>query len=112
MLDQPSLSGKLLVTLRGHFASGRYAAHAAATAPSAFGACTSTNAMCELPSGGSRIVAGPRTSIRHPAGAMNLFPSTVVRGVSAARTSLALAAGVCFNAAELDCKVRSVRTTT
>src|SRR5262245_4204619 len=39
-------------------------------------------------SGDSSIVAAPRTPIFHPAGAMNVLPATVVRGVSAARTSL------------------------
>ena len=38
--------------------------------------------MCESPSGASRIVAGPRVVIVHPAGAMNVLPSTVVFAVS------------------------------
>ena len=33
------------------------------------------------------MVAGPRTLMRHPAGAVNLFPLTVVRVESAASTS-------------------------
>src|SRR5216683_401129 len=53
------------------------------------------SAMWEFPSGASRMVAGPCTSIRHPAGAMNEFPSTVVRCVSAERTSLAAGGEVC-----------------
>ena len=79
---QPSWSGESLTTFKGHLASGLYACQAAATAASAFGARTSTNTMCESPSGASRIVAGPRVVIVHPAGAMNVLPSTVVFAVS------------------------------
>src|SRR5215211_5912377 len=43
--------------------------------------------MWESPSGAARMVAGPRTSTRQPAGAMNVLPATVVCGVSAASTS-------------------------
>src|SRR5688500_11279893 len=62
-------------------------------ARSASGALTSTSAMCESPSGAARMVAGPRTSTRQPAGAMNVLPATVVRRVSAASTSPAGCAG-------------------
>ena len=63
-------------------------AHAAATAASASFAWTSTSAMCESPSGGSRIVAGAahRRSTSRPA-AMNVLPATVVFGVSASSFS-------------------------
>src|SRR5262245_19471134 len=49
--------------------------------------------MCEPPCGGSRIVAGPFTLIPHPSGAMNVFPATVVFGVSAAMRSIGAALG-------------------
>src|SRR5687767_7037493 len=45
--------------------------------------------MCESPSGAPRMVALPRTTRVQPAGAMKVAPFTVVRGVSAARVSLA-----------------------
>jgi hypothetical protein len=51
--------------------------------------------MCESPSGGSRIVAAPRTEIAHPAGAMNVLPSAVVFGVSAVSRSAAGAGAGC-----------------
>src|SRR6266702_3626622 len=54
-----------------------YAAHASATAESAVGARTSTSAMCESPSGGARIVAGP----------MKVAPAVVCLGVSAVSCS-------------------------
>src|SRR5262245_12528913 len=88
MFDQPSLSGKSWVTLRGHVPAAGYVAQAAATAALASTARTSTSAMRDPLSGASSIVAAPRTSIVHSAGAMNVLPATVVRGVSAARTSL------------------------
>lgn len=40
--------------------------------------------------GAVRITAGPTVRIDHPAGATKPLPSTVVRGVSADRTSLAV----------------------
>src|SRR6476646_4697857 len=64
-----------------------YDAQVSATAESALGARTSTSAMCESPSGGARIVAGPRTDQVHSAGAMKVAPSTVCFGVSATRRS-------------------------
>src|SRR6266545_6385022 len=60
-----------------------YAVQASATAESAVGARTSTSAMCESPSGGTRIVAGPRTEKVHPEGAMKVAPAVVSLGVSA-----------------------------
>src|SRR5437016_9630519 len=45
------------------------------------------SAMCESPSGASRTVAAPRTMTLQPAGATNVFPQTVVLGVSAASFS-------------------------
>src|SRR5215467_10334826 len=53
----------------------------------------SISAIREPASGASRIVAGPRTVIAQPAGAMNVAPSTVVRGVSAVSRSTFAAAG-------------------
>src|SRR4051812_277688 len=56
-------------------------------ADSTLGACTSTIAMAELPSGGSRMVAGPRMTMLQPAGAMKRLPAVVVLGVSRASRS-------------------------
>src|ERR1051326_781242 len=81
------------MTFTGHFASGLYAFHAAASASSELLAGTSTNAIQELPSGASRIVAGPCTRIDQSFGAMNVLPATVVFGVSAANRSLDCGAG-------------------
>src|SRR4051812_26475114 len=89
----PSLSGSSFTTFTGHLASGLYARHAAATALSALGARMSTSAMAELPSGGSRMVAGPRVEMLQPAGAMKVAPWLVDLRVSAVRRS-AEAAGV------------------
>src|SRR5690606_20634986 len=61
--------------------------------------------MREPPSGGVRSTAAPLVSSVQPSGATNGLPSTVVRGVSAARVSGsagagALAAGACVVAVE------------
>jgi hypothetical protein len=53
------------------------------------------SATRELPSGAARIVALPRTVRLQPAGAMNVFPATVVFGVSADITSPEGWAAVC-----------------
>src|SRR5918992_373191 len=84
---QPSSSAHGFTTLSGHFASGLYSFHAAATAASALGAWRSMSAMAELPSGASRMMAGPRTAILQPAGAMKRLPAVVVLGVSRASRS-------------------------
>lgn len=78
--------------LSGHFASGRYAAHASAIPASAVFVLTSISAIRESPSAASIIVAAPFTMTDHSAGAMNVLPATVVRGVSTASRS-ATAAG-------------------
>src|SRR5688572_13618229 len=49
------------------------------------------SAMNEPPSGASRMVAGPLITRDHPAGAMNVFPATVVFGESAVTRSGACA---------------------
>src|SRR5687767_197227 len=54
---------------------------------------TSTNAMNDPPSGASRTVADPVVQIRHPAGAVKVWPAVVVRGVSAASVSLTTTSG-------------------
>lgn len=74
-------------------APGLYAFQAAATAESAVGAWTSTSAMAELPSGGARMVAGPRTATLQPAGAMKVLPMTVALGVLRTSCSAPSAAG-------------------
>src|SRR5262249_9460758 len=83
MLVHPSRSLPLVATLSGHFLLGSYAAHARATAASASLAWTSTSAIWEPGSGALRMVAGPLTTTLQPSGAMNVFPATVVFGVSA-----------------------------
>src|SRR5262245_21195468 len=54
--------------------------------------------MNDPPSGASRMVAGPRTTIDQPAGATNVLPATVVFGESAAMRSGACAAAVAASA--------------
>src|SRR6188768_1463672 len=77
------------MTLSGHLWSGMYAAQASATAESVLGARTSISAMCESPSGGSRMVAGPRTTTFQFAGATKDAPPTVCLGVSVVSCSRA-----------------------
>src|SRR5688572_13643926 len=112
---QPSLSATGVTTLSGHFASGLYAPHAAATAALssfALAAGTSINAMNDPPSGASRIVAGPRTSRDQPAGATNVLPATVVLGESTATRSAAVVlaqARMASNPARRENEILSIR---
>src|SRR5688572_2528799 len=85
--DQPSLSGSVVVSLTGHVLSGLTAFQARSMAASALSALTSTSAMREPPSGGSRKVAGPSTDMLQPAGATKVLPATVAFGVSSASFS-------------------------
>jgi hypothetical protein len=85
-----------------------YAAHAAATASAALATSftgTSKRTMNDPPSGASRIVAFPRTSSDHPAGATNVLPVMVVLGVSTAMRSGAPLAGA-TNSVKTTAKIR------
>ena len=95
MFDQPSLSGKSFVTLSGHLAaSGLYRPGGR---DGGVGVRRLYIDQRDVRVAFRRREDGRRAPNldRHPAGAMNVLPATVVRGVSAARTSL-FAAGGCW----------------
>src|SRR5712692_11966387 len=85
--SQPFRAGRGVTSFRGRFASGLYAAQAAATAAAASAACESTMAMCVSVSGGSRITRFLPVAIDHPVGTVKVAPAGVTRGVSAANRS-------------------------